>query len=181
MFLLMFLLMFLALSPARSFTSALELGVSVVDKESRDLVYPSAPMRPATRTKSLIVLATVLAGSGGGCFFGGREAPDIKSPDPSLKIPAIKSAVQRKDMSVVGALIKDLESDDPAVRFYAIQGLQRLTGETFGYEYYAEADQRTPALQQWQQWFSRSEESVARGGAPEPMRARTDPGASTQP
>jgi len=138
-------------------------------------------MRPAIRTKSLIALAAVMAGSGGGCFFGGREAPDIKSADPALKIPAIKSAVDRKDMSVVGALIKDLESDDPAVRFYAIQGLQRLTGETFGYEYYAEADHRMPALQQWQQRFSRSEESVARGGEPEPMRARTDPGATTQP
>jgi hypothetical protein len=135
--------------------------------------------------KSPCVLAAVLigglCGALGGCFGGGREAPDIRSADPSLKIPAIKSAVQRQDMSVIGALIKDLESDDPAVRFYAIQGLQRLTGETFGYEYYAEADARRPALQQWQQWFDRSEESVAHGGEPEPMRARTNPPPSTQP
>jgi hypothetical protein len=139
-------------------------------------------MRRYPGTKNLMLLAAVLvagAAVGGGCIFGGREKPDINSPDASLKIPAIKSAVDRKDMSVVGNLIKDLDSDDPAVRFYAIQGLQRLTGETFGYAYFADADTRRPALQQWQRWYDRSEAAVAAGGDPEPMRARTDP--TTQP
>jgi hypothetical protein len=130
-------------------------------------------MRAINCTKSAFLLAAVLAGGVGGCFPSGREAPDIKSPDPSLKIPAIKSAVQRKDMSAIGSLIKDLDSDDPAVRFFAIQGLRRLTGESFGYEYYADADERKPAVLQWQEWFNRSEASVAAGGEPEPMRART--------
>src|SRR3954451_15977590 len=86
----------------------------------------------------LLPLLLMLIASASGCFFGGREKADIKSPDPALKIPAIKTAVQRKDMSVISALVKDLESDDPAVRFYAIHGLQELTGETFGYAYYTD-------------------------------------------
>lgn len=138
-------------------------------------------MRRYPGTKSVTVLAAVLVAGAAenGCIFGGREKPDINSPDASLKIPAIKSAVDRKDMSVIGALVHDLDSDDPAVRFYAIQGLQRLTGETFGYEYFADADERRPALVQWQRWYDRSEAAVAAGGDPEPMRARTDP--TTQP
>jgi hypothetical protein len=140
-------------------------------------------MRRSRRTSnSLMTLAAVVtagAAGGGGCIFGGHEKPDINSPDASLKIPAIKSAVARKDMSVIGGLIKDLESDDPAVRFYAVQGLRRLTGETFGYEYFADADVRRPALVQWQEWYNRSEAALAGGGEPEPMRARTDPSQPT--
>src|SRR3954471_22697582 len=107
----------------------------------------------------LLVLTLMLAASASGCLFGGREKADIKSPDPALKIPAIKTAVQRKDMSVITAQVKDLESDDPAVRFYAIHGLQELTGETFGYAYYTDGDERQSALRQWQDWLSRSETS----------------------
>jgi hypothetical protein len=79
-----------------------------------------------------------------------REPLTVHHADPSIKIPAIKIAVARKDLSAARQLVKDLESDDSAVRFYAINGLRRLTGETFGYLYYDDAEQRKPALKQWQ-------------------------------
>src|SRR4051794_15232990 len=138
-------------------------------------------MHRSSVSATLLLLSLMLIASAGGCLFGGREKADIKSPDPALKIPAIKTAVQRKDMSVITALVKDLESDDPAVRFYAIHGLQELTGETFGYAYYTDGDERQSALRQWQDWLSRSETSVADGGEPVPMRARTQGPSSPQP
>ena len=77
----------------------------------------------------------------------------LSNPDPSGKIPAIKLSVQRGEKAAAPQLIKDLESDDPAVRFYAIQGLERLTGETFGYRYYDDERERRPALEKWQAWL----------------------------
>jgi hypothetical protein len=49
--------------------------------------------------------------------------------------------------------VKSLESDDPAVRFYAIRGLQDLTGETFGYIWYADDPNRRDALEKWRHWL----------------------------
>ena len=84
----------------------------------------------------------------------------VTDPDPSIKIPAIKIAVARRDVSAVRQLVKDLESDDAAVRFYAINGLRRLTGENFGYLYYEEAEERRPALRRWQAWLAQVEQSA---------------------
>src|SRR4051812_15904385 len=53
----------------------------------------------------------------------------VTDPDPSIKIPAIQKAVRDKDMKAVPQLIKDLESDDPAVRLYANHALEQLTGQ----------------------------------------------------
>jgi hypothetical protein len=91
----------------------------------------------------------------GGCF--GREKPDINSEDAALKIPAIKTSVRerRKTIRVATRLVKDLDSDDAAVRFYSIEGLQRLTGETYGYRYYDDEIERKPALREWQAWLAR--------------------------
>ena len=89
-----------------------------------------------------------------------REPLTVYHADPSVKIPAIKVAVARKDVSVAQQLVKDLESDDAAVRFYAINGLRRLTGESFGYLYYEDPEQRKPALMQWQAWLAQVERSA---------------------
>lgn len=80
----------------------------------------------------------------------------VGDTDPSVKIPAIKIAAEgrARDGATVRQLVKDLDSDDAAVRFYAIEGLRRITGESFGYEYYDEEEARKPAVQKWQAWLS---------------------------
>jgi hypothetical protein len=87
----------------------------------------------------------------------GCQAPrgpvSINSDDPDLKILAMKQDVNRKDARDVPTMVDDLESDDPAIRFYAIQSLRRLTGDDFGYRFYEDDDQRAPALAQWQAWL----------------------------
>jgi len=86
----------------------------------------------------------------------------------AIKIPAIKVAVAHKDLSTVRQMVKDLESDDAAVRFYAINGLRRLTGENFGYLYYEEATERKPATKRWQAWLEQVEQSAKREGEASP-------------
>lgn len=77
----------------------------------------------------------------------------VTDPDPSVKIPAIQKAVREHDMSVLPQLIKDLENDDPAVRFYANYGLEVLTGQRLGFRYYDDDNQRAAAIARWKQWL----------------------------
>jgi hypothetical protein len=78
------------------------------------------------------------------------------SRDIQAKIPAIKSAAEKRDLSAAPKMVKDLESDDPAIRFYAIEGLERLTGETFGYVYYDDAPKRREAVMKWRRWLDQN-------------------------
>ena len=95
------------------------------------------------------------------CVAGGCTAPRgplvVTDPDPSVKIPAIKKAARNRDRSAVRQLVADLDSDDPAVRFYAISGLSRITGERFGYDYYAGEEDRQPAVKRWREWLAARE------------------------
>jgi hypothetical protein len=82
------------------------------------------------------------------------EKPSLNSPDPSLKIPAIRQSAESHDEHAIQQLVKDLDNDDPAVRFYAIHGLKEITGTTLDYRYYEDDEQRLPALKRWQQWLA---------------------------
>lgn len=84
-----------------------------------------------------------------------KPASVVTDDDPSVKIPAITSAVQKKDLGAAKQLVADLDSDDAAVRFYAIQGLSRLTGQTLGYNYFDNDHARLPAIKRWQEWLEK--------------------------
>jgi hypothetical protein len=98
-----------------------------------------------------------------GCFGGGREPARLSSNNPGSKIPAIKKVAGNgcvddpRESQTAQHLVKSLESEDPAVRFYAIRGLQNLTGETFGYVWYGDERDRRDALDKWKQWVGAGE------------------------
>ena len=100
--------------------------------------------------RKLAALALVVF-PGGGCFS--RDPISLTSNHAPQKIPAIVGAAQHGDREAIPQLVRDLDSDDPAVRFYAIEGLERLTGETFGYVYYQDATERRPAVMRWRKWL----------------------------
>ncbi len=106
--------------------------------------------RTAAACGAIFTLACV---SGCGLFQLGH--PNLKSRDPSLKIPAIKQAAARHNAAAVPTLIKGLNSTDPAIRFYSAYALKQITGRTFGYNYYAPEYQRQLAILHWQHWLSR--------------------------
>jgi len=106
---------------------------------------------------SLLLMASINGCSG---FTGPR---DVTNPDPHVKVPEIRKAVDRHDMSVAPQLIEDLDASDSAVRFYAIEGLRRLTGEDFDYDWTAQTRaERRPAIDRWKKWLAEhsSEKSV---------------------
>ncbi|HWB54865.1 MAG TPA: hypothetical protein VG722_11755 [Tepidisphaeraceae bacterium] len=81
---------------------------------------------------------------------------DLKKSDPTLRIPAIEQSVRNDNRDSEPKMVHDLNSDDPAIRFYAIQGLYRLTGKTFGYRYYDDELTRAQAIKKWDQWLQQS-------------------------
>jgi len=83
-----------------------------------------------------------------------RSEPPLGRQDPAYKIPAMKSAVGNKDAAAIPRLIDALDSDDSAVRLYAIIALEKLTGQTLDYEFYADRPDRQPAIQRWKQWLT---------------------------
>lgn len=97
-------------------------------------------------------IAMLLMTAAGGCFDA--EPPSLISRHAPQKIPAIKAATENHDEKAVPQLVVDLDSDDSAVRFYAIEGLRRLTGQDFGYVYYQDALQRHDAVMKWRQWLN---------------------------
>jgi hypothetical protein len=84
----------------------------------------------------------------------------VANPDVAVKVPAIKEAVLERDRSEIPAMIDELNSDDPAVRLYAIEGLRRLTNETFGYRYYDDEERRKTAIHRWRAWSRQQTELV---------------------
>jgi len=46
-------------------------------------------------------------------------------------------------------LVEQLDSDDPAVRVFAINALERITGERLGYNPYANEVARRSAIDAW--------------------------------
>jgi HEAT repeat protein len=103
----------------------------------------------------------------GGCVHPRRPLV-VTDSDPSIKIPATEIAVQRHDLSAVPQMIKDLESDDPAVRLYASYALEELTKQSFGYRYYDDEDQREAAIGRWRRWYAEHGKPTTAGAMEKP-------------
>jgi len=102
-----------------------------------------------------ILAALVVTSISGGCFSA--DPPDIHSHHAPQKIVGIKEAVAAGDKTAIPQLVHDLDNTDPAVRFYAIEGLEELTGQTFDYLYYQDAAARRPAVMKWRKWLEENE------------------------
>jgi len=73
------------------------------------------------------------------------------SDNPSARLYAIHRAGQERDRTAIPQLVEQLESDDPAVRMFAIVALERITGQRMGYNPYRAAPKRWRAVQAWKQ------------------------------
>ncbi|MDY7107766.1 MAG: hypothetical protein SYC29_03935 [Planctomycetota bacterium] len=96
------------------------------------------------------VTAAVLAG--GSCAPPATEG-GFDSGNPAAKIYAIEQAVRAEDHSppTLKAIVEQLDCDDPAVQFAAINALHRLTGRTYGFRLADPPLRRREAVQRWAQ------------------------------
>jgi HEAT repeat protein len=96
------------------------------------------------------MFAGVVVGLSWGCAY---PEPGFDSPDPGAVIRAIVEAAEKRDHAAIPHLVERLEHDDPAVRFAAIRALERITGETLGYDYAAPEHERRRHVEAWVRWY----------------------------
>lgn len=78
------------------------------------------------------------------------------SPEPAARIEAAVEAADKGDRSKIPDLIALLDSDDPATRMVAIRALERLTGQTLGYDHAGSEAEREAAVGRWVEWSSQT-------------------------
>lgn len=89
-------------------------------------------------------LLLVLCSCGPAMTEGGFDAPS-----PAARSHAIEQAARTGDLDAIPKIVEQLDADDPAVRMLAIDALQRLTGETYGFHHYDPPHERHDAIQRW--------------------------------
>lgn len=98
-----------------------------------------------------MVGAASLAGS---ALSGCGTRASFEDPDPSTQLAALNQAIEANDRSKIPDMIELLDSDDPAVRMFAILGLERMTGQTLGYDFAAPEAERDAATERWVEWYT---------------------------
>ena len=72
---------------------------------------------------------------------------DLDSPNPAVRIMAIKWAGDNKVSSAIPRLVDLLHDEDTSVRFFAIEALRRITGTNNAYDYKAGPQLRAEAVE----------------------------------
>lgn len=97
-------------------------------------------------------IATTLVLSGcAGPFDRKMKLSDLDSPNPAVRIMAIKWAGDNKASSAIPRLVDFLQNEDASVRFFAIEALRRITGTDNGYDYKASPQLRAEAVERWRE------------------------------
>ncbi len=123
---------------------------------------------------SLAIMAAALIPSGlAGCAGPGEPASiaeGLQSDQPVTRTKACIRAGDARDASVVALLVDRLEDPEDEVRMFAIRALDRITGQTLGYQWSQDADARKASVERWRQWLT-----ARAGGGPVPSSARGGP------
>lgn len=109
------------------------------------------------RTRSVLLWATGFIGAeGGSARKGARELalPWLADPNPAVSYEAAAALAEMGDWSGVPRLLSWLDSPDRKARYKAIDVLQRIAGDDFGYDFAAAGPIRAPAVARWQEWWS---------------------------
>jgi hypothetical protein len=90
-----------------------------------------------------------------------RLQPRIDADQPAQRVPAFIDAAQQPDAQTTVQLIEALDDDDPAVRAFAAESLERATGQDFGYRFYQAPQHRSSAIERWRQWHQQQHTPTA--------------------
>lgn len=114
-------------------------------------------MLPRCRFIALVPLSVMF-----GCELPGRQ-PDYDSYDPAERALAAVETHNDRDYRDIPELIEQLDSSDPAVRMFAAEALQALTGETLGYQFSDPELDRRDATDRWEAWWRENKERYLSG------------------
>jgi len=134
---------------------------------NRDMVRVSA----ATAV-CWIGLATVGLACLPACNQSSARRGQLASRYPLDRVRAAVQLTEAGDTEAVDLLIELLNDRDRGVRMYTILALERLCGETYGYEYYDPEPAREAAIGRWREARQQGEVRV-QGHSPQPQAGGT--------
>lgn len=76
----------------------------------------------------------------------------FKNPAPGAQVYAIESAVREERKQQIPEIVECLRSDDDLVRMMAIGALERMTGQTLGYDFTDPLPLRLEGYRRWREW-----------------------------
>ena len=90
-----------------------------------------------------------------GCYkpVSDADISDLDSKYPTFRAVALHRTAQSGDMEHLARQVELLSDEDPAVRFYAIMSLKKLTGTDNGYDYRNSPSLRQQAIDRWEKWL----------------------------
>lgn len=136
-------------------------------------------MQSALTLSSRRIVLALAAGSllSAACHPHARSREAWQSSNPLDRIDAIIQATEARSPDAVPALVGLLQDRDRAVRLYAILALEKLTGQTYGYQYYAHETERRAAVIRWQEALRQGRVLIT----PAPPNARINSTSHTPP
>ena len=127
---------------------------------------------PRRNLPLILAAALVVLASLAGCRPGAPDRP-LQDTDPVFVIPAVKEVAQEDDERDVPRLIELLSSEDAAVRAFTNESLRRVTGQDFGFQFWADEPQRDAAVARWKR-YAAARRLIPADQAP-PVSATTAP------
>lgn len=92
--------------------------------------------------------------------------PDLRAVDAESRIAGIVAAGESDAPADLPLLVEALADDDPAVRLFAIEALERRTGRTHGYRPYDPPAARARAVARWRDALGATPAEQAPDAAP---------------
>ena len=100
-----------------------------------------------------IIATAAVTTLAGGCNGPSQLQADLQHEDPAVRMKAISRAGNTADTAAVPFLVDRLTDSQKDVRFFAIIALERITGQTMGWNHYDPPNERAQAVQRWRQWL----------------------------
>jgi len=77
----------------------------------------------------------------------------LQHENPSVRTRSCVKAAGVRDRDALPLLVERLEDESSDVRMFAIGALERMTGKTLGYRFYADRQDRSDAVRRWREWL----------------------------
>jgi HEAT repeat protein len=127
------------------------------------LMATPSPVRCATGLLVLMTLAGVIS-----CDTAAANRRALLSESPLERARAVIAVAEAGDRAAVHTVVDMLDDQDPAVRMYAILGLERMCGRDYGYRYYDPPAKRQAAIDRWQAALRAGDVTIAGPAEPPP-------------
>lgn len=98
--------------------------------------------------------AVSLLAVGLGCSIAPKNFDGLSNPAPLVRARAAAKGKRLPNAVTVPALIDRLGDNDPVVRLSAHEELKKRTGQDFGFVPWADAPERTRAVERWKSWYA---------------------------